>query len=92
MLVPPVKTIVTIGVAFYATVALAAPNVQVGAEAQDLSERNEALLQEQPEFDTVAGLGDTIEARGKPPRRPNNNNNNRRPNGKPNGKPRRPPK
>ncbi|KAJ0297814.1 hypothetical protein COL5a_011091 [Colletotrichum fioriniae] len=76
MLVPSVKTIVTIGVAFYATVALAAPNFQVGAEVQDLSE----------------GLGDTIEARGKPPRRPNNNNNNRRPNGKPNGKPRRPPK
>ncbi|KXH26616.1 hypothetical protein CSIM01_02917 [Colletotrichum simmondsii] len=89
MLVPSLKTIVTLGVAFYATAALAAPNVQMGADVQDLSE-------EQPDFDAVTGLGDTIEARGKPPRRPNNNNNNRRPNRQPNrqpnGKPRRPPK
>ncbi|KAI3554864.1 hypothetical protein CABS01_05403 [Colletotrichum abscissum] len=90
MLVSSLKTIVTLSVAFYATAALAAPNVQMGADVQELSERNEAL--EQPDFDAVAGLGDTIEARGKPPRRPNNNNNNnnRRP-GR-NGKPRRPPK
>ncbi|KXH30571.1 hypothetical protein CNYM01_02982 [Colletotrichum nymphaeae SA-01] len=85
MLVPSLKIIVTLGVAFYATAALAAPNVQMGADVQDLSE-------EQADFDAVAGLGDTIEARGKPPRRPNNNNNNRRPNRQPNGKPRRPPK
>ncbi|KAG7046752.1 hypothetical protein JMJ77_0014975 [Colletotrichum scovillei] len=90
MLVPSLKIIVTLGVAFYATAALAAPNVQMGADVQDLSERNEGL--EQPDFDAVAGLDDTIEARGKPPRRPNNNNNNRRPNRQPNGKPRRPPK
>ncbi|KAK1517324.1 hypothetical protein CPAR01_16188 [Colletotrichum paranaense] len=83
MLVSSLKTIVTLSVALYATAVLAAPNVQMGADVQDLSE-------EQSDFDVVAGLGDTIEARGKPPRRPNNNNNNRRP-GR-NGKPRRPPK
>ncbi|KAK1456174.1 hypothetical protein CCUS01_10162 [Colletotrichum cuscutae] len=86
MLVSSLKTIVTLSVALYATAVLAAPNVQMGADVQDLSEG-------QPDFDAVAGLGDTIEARGKPPRRPNNNNNNnnnRRP-GR-NGKPRRPPK
>ncbi|OHF02128.1 hypothetical protein CORC01_02707 [Colletotrichum orchidophilum] len=52
MLVPSLKTIVTLGVAFYATIALAIPVVELGADVQDLSERNEAL--EQPAVDAVS--------------------------------------
>ncbi|KAK0381641.1 hypothetical protein CLIM01_01007 [Colletotrichum limetticola] len=90
MLVSSLKTIVTLSVALYATAVLAAPNVQMGADVQDLSESKAHTMLEHWLTSPSQGLGDTIEARGKPPRRPNNNNNNRRP-GR-NGKPRRPPK